>query len=288
MASSEETMVTPQSNEGLKALEDLRPEHGAIVPTSPSGPPRVLGPSRSGGGVEVNAFWSERVQNDAVLRSMRPAALPDEGEGLQHLQEFLVERPNMNSPGSDPGVGIANHMYLRIMADENAKLKQELQFMRHALSNQGTGECRGGRPDGERGAHHHDSSLNWAGSHGGISEAVGSAVGGIKGLLGLKDHSASTLIPPLGGGPSAGSLMGLGPMGSGGQVEALCLTGPQLHGEGAGKPLGMGSLGSMAGVTTMGSETTNLLGLPPYRVERVGGDQVPVEQNGLGNVGIAQ
>lgn len=116
-------------------------------------------------------------------RSTRPAALPSEGEGLQQLQEFFVERPNTNSPGSDPGVSLGNHMYLRIMADENAKLKQELQFMRQALSNQGAGEYRGGRPEGERGIHHQDSPLKWMGSHGGISEAVGSSA-----LLGLEDQ----------------------------------------------------------------------------------------------------
>lgn len=59
---------TPDSG-GQKALEDIRPEHGALV--GPTGPPVALGP-------QVNPFWSESVREEAILRACRPSHLPSE------------------------------------------------------------------------------------------------------------------------------------------------------------------------------------------------------------------
>ena len=60
---------TPESN-GLKAIEDAGPKDGLM---RPCGPPVVLGPNT------YNPFWSERMQEEAVLRALRPAAIRGDG-----------------------------------------------------------------------------------------------------------------------------------------------------------------------------------------------------------------
>lgn len=237
MASSEETMVTPQSEEQKLALEDIRAEHGALVPASPVGQPQVLGPPAGhGGSSEVNAFWSEKVKNEAILRAMRPAALPgDDGDGLQHLQEFLGEKQMATSPGSDPGTLLGGNMLMRVMADENAKLKQELQAMRDSMFKYGLGgNGAGNNPQAAQGeAFQHGLHVYHPEHRSGLNSALGSAVGGIKGLLGIKDQASSTLIPMLVGEASTCTTLGTWNAG-GAQVEALQHGGAHLPGRAMG------------------------------------------------------
>ena len=60
---------TPDSSQ--KALEDIRPEHGALA--RPVGPPTTLGPA-------INPFWSESAREEAILRACRPAHLPSSAD----------------------------------------------------------------------------------------------------------------------------------------------------------------------------------------------------------------
>ena len=68
---------TPESG-GLRAIEDAGPADGVMA--LPAGPPVVLGPEN------WNPFWSESVRDEAVLRAIRPADLPQESLELQPVE----------------------------------------------------------------------------------------------------------------------------------------------------------------------------------------------------------
>lgn len=105
---------TPES--GQKALEDIQPEHGALV--RPAGPPVSLGPN-------INPFWSESAREEALLRACRPAHLPREG------QETTPPPTSSFSPQRDPPE--AFRAMMQSLWQENARLWSE----REAFVNQG-------------------------------------------------------------------------------------------------------------------------------------------------------
>ena len=110
-----ESERTPESG-GKKALEDIQPDHGALV--GPTGPPVSLSP-------QINPFWSESAREEAILRACRPAHLPREG------QDTIPCQATTTSPPREP------HEAFRAMVggllQENARLWTE----REAFANQG-------------------------------------------------------------------------------------------------------------------------------------------------------
>lgn len=116
---SEEALERPPESGGLKAIEDAGPSDGVM---RPSGPPVVLGPAA------VKPFWSERFQDEAVLRALRPADLP-------------VEPPELlpDSALSPPKEGVeAFRTFLRLMS-ENARLWTERESWAAGQGNRGWG-----------------------------------------------------------------------------------------------------------------------------------------------------
>ena len=98
---------TPDSG-GVKALEDIRPEHGAL--TVPSGPPVTLGP-------EVNPFWSESAKEEAILRACRPSHLPKELP-----DSFAPAQTSVSPPREVPD---AVRAMVQGLVQENARLWSE-------------------------------------------------------------------------------------------------------------------------------------------------------------------
>ena len=98
---------TPESG-GVKALEDIRPKHGAL--TVPSGPPVTLGP-------EVNHFWSESARDEAILRACRPTHLPKE------LPDSFAPAPTSVSPPRDAPDAV--RAMVQGLVQENARLWSE-------------------------------------------------------------------------------------------------------------------------------------------------------------------
>ena len=117
---SEEALERTPESGGLKAIEDAGPSDGVM---RPSGPPVVLGPAA------VNPFWSERFQDEAVLRALRPADLP-------------VESPELlpDSALSPPKEGVeAFRTFLRGLMSENARLWTERESWAAGQGNHGWG-----------------------------------------------------------------------------------------------------------------------------------------------------
>ena len=98
---------TPESG-GQKALEDIQPEHGAMV--RPQGTPTVLGP-------QINPFWSESARDEAILRACRPAHLPQES------QEAFPPQVSSVSPPREPAE--AFRVMMNNLMRENAGLWTE-------------------------------------------------------------------------------------------------------------------------------------------------------------------
>lgn len=97
---------TPESG-GQKALEDIQPEHGALV--LPQGAPVSLGP-------QINPFWSETARDEAILRACRPAHLPQES------QEGPSQVPSV-SPPREPSEALK--VMMSGLLQENARLWSE-------------------------------------------------------------------------------------------------------------------------------------------------------------------
>lgn len=170
---------------------------------SPVGQPVSYGPSGALGQAPlVNAFWSEKTQGETLLRAMRPAGLPEEpGGGIPQLHEFIAPEKAIHSPGSDPGFGLGSHMAMKMMANENQQLRQELLSMKEAMLGRGAPQPIGSsRPLDSLMDLHHGGVGGVLASRGGLNEMLGTAMGGMKELLGIGDPGASTLIPNLGGG----------------------------------------------------------------------------------------
>ena len=100
---------TPESN-GPRAIEDIQPEHGALV--RPSGPPTTLGPQ-----AQVNPFWSETQRDEAILRACRPSHLCREIPEVAPPSVTAVSPPR-EAPDA---VGMMVHGLLQ----ENARLWSE-------------------------------------------------------------------------------------------------------------------------------------------------------------------
>ena len=123
--------------EEVLALEDAR---DAMVPVTAmvlaEGPPVTYGPQRRGEAhgkgkgdgakvVPVNPFWSERLQAEARLRAMRPAALPD-GDAVDGPQTSGRVEP----VDEERGVSMDVKELLRAVMAQNAALKKELGELR--------------------------------------------------------------------------------------------------------------------------------------------------------------
>ena len=113
---------TPESG-GPRAIEDIRPEHGALV--RPQGQPVALGPS-----VQVNPFWSESAREEAILRACRPSHLPSEvPEPVQHVAAPVVSPPRESQE--------AVRMMMQGLLQENAKLWSEREMFASGHGNWG-------------------------------------------------------------------------------------------------------------------------------------------------------
>ncbi|CAK9080955.1 unnamed protein product, partial [Durusdinium trenchii] len=120
-------------DQGALAIQDIAASEGALVVASqallPHGPPTTYGPQRREDGrskkdgkghgttrqVEVNPFWSQTVKDEAMLRAMRPAGLPEASTS--------TTRPTA-SGGEEMGVDIQE--VLRAVMSQNSMLKREL------------------------------------------------------------------------------------------------------------------------------------------------------------------
>ena len=104
---------TPDSSQ--KALEDIRPEHGAL--TGPVGPPTALGPA-------INPFWSESAREEALLRACRPAHLPSSAEDPTpqvHQQAVASVSPQRDIPDAVKAM-------VQSLVQENSRLWSEREF----------------------------------------------------------------------------------------------------------------------------------------------------------------
>ena len=127
------SMESAKEEQGALAIEDIAASEGALVVASqallPHGPPTTYGPQRRDDGrskkdgkghgtsrqVEVNPFWSQTIKDEAMLRAMRPAGLPDASTS--------TARPTA-SGGEEMGVDIQE--VLRAVMSQNSMLKREL------------------------------------------------------------------------------------------------------------------------------------------------------------------
>ena len=113
---------TPESG-GPRAIEDIRPDHGALM--RPQGPPVVLAPS-----VQVNPFWSESARDEAILRACRPTHLPSEvPEPAQHVAAPVVSPPRESQE--------AVRRMMQGLLQENAKLWSEREMFASGHGNWG-------------------------------------------------------------------------------------------------------------------------------------------------------
>ena len=85
--SEEVSEKTPDSG-GPRAIEAAGPKDGALA--RPTAPPVVFRPEA------VNPFWSERFQDEAALRALRPADLPSQ-EPSELLPDPVVSPPRDGS-----------------------------------------------------------------------------------------------------------------------------------------------------------------------------------------------
>ena len=125
------SMESAKEEQGALAIEDIAASEGALVVASqallPHGPPTTYGPQRRDDGrskkdgkghgtsrqVEVNPFWSQTIKDEAMLRAMRPAGLPDASTS--------TARPTA-SGGDEMGVDIQE--VLRAVMSQNSMLKR--------------------------------------------------------------------------------------------------------------------------------------------------------------------
>ena len=131
------------------ALEDAKDAVAIRTGTSASGPPVSYGPARrlgkdgkgQGSGqalVQVNPFWSERMQSEALLRAMRPASLgPTEESGAAGRVE-----PEDGGQGTFVDV----QEVLRAVLTQNASLKKELQELKKRVESRESKEVKDSRP----------------------------------------------------------------------------------------------------------------------------------------------
>ena len=105
---------TPESN-GLRAIEDVPPSEGVVA--LPSGPPVVLSPAN------WNPFWSEEMRDEAILRALRPADLPES-------PELLSTEPSAVSPPKDGSEAV--RAVIQGLVAENARLWSERDAWMHA------------------------------------------------------------------------------------------------------------------------------------------------------------
>ena len=75
---------TPESG-GMRAIEDAGPSSGVMA--RPSGPPTVVGPAN------CNPFWSKGMRDEAILRAIRPADLPQESPELMPVEPTGLSPP---------------------------------------------------------------------------------------------------------------------------------------------------------------------------------------------------
>eukprot|EP00435_Cladocopium_sp_Y103_P030355 s2015_g7.t1 len=108
--------------------EAVRPE--SLQLELPQGQPVVYGPAGRRGDqtLAVNPFWSERVRDDALLRSMRPHELPSaEAAG-----------PRASSSEEDMPGGLPDmRQLLTMVLQQNSQLKQELDSLKGQIEAKG-------------------------------------------------------------------------------------------------------------------------------------------------------
>ena len=127
------------------AIEDYPGGELVLAESVPRGPPVVYGPTRRGDGREkegkgkglqgkvvTNPFWSERLQNEVMLRAMRPAALP-----TAESEAGFLEGPSTSGrvePGEEGrGFSMDIQELLKAVMTQNAALKKELAELRKTV-----------------------------------------------------------------------------------------------------------------------------------------------------------
>ena len=136
----EEGSMESAKEDEILALEDAQ---DALVPVTAmvlaQAPPTTYGPQRRGEAagkgkgdgaksVPVNPFWSERMQAEARLRAMRPAALPD-GEAADGPQPSGRVEP----VDEERGVSMDVKELLKAVMAQNAALKKEVGELRKEI-----------------------------------------------------------------------------------------------------------------------------------------------------------
>ena len=103
----------------MDALEDTKDP--VKLDEAPRGPPTSYGPIQRGDdrALAVNPFWSEKVRDDALLRSLRPQGLPEASasRGPSGLEDGSEGLPDMRQ-------------LVSMVLQQNVQLKQELEELK--------------------------------------------------------------------------------------------------------------------------------------------------------------
>ena len=122
---SEDSLQTPSDEPALDASSL------ALVPAEPAGQPVVFTPQKPEAGDQPNSFWSDKARDEMALRSMRPSSLPQPEDLPERMAGPTPARSQTADFGGSPqewmrSLGNA----FRGMAEENSKLRAELQSMK--------------------------------------------------------------------------------------------------------------------------------------------------------------
>jgi hypothetical protein len=96
----------------------------------PAGQVKAYGPTTSTVVEEVNPFWSDKVEDEVALRTVRPSFLPVEGgDGFGGGRELVSPLRGAGSDGKGRPESICRKM-LQMMILENQRLRQEREMLR--------------------------------------------------------------------------------------------------------------------------------------------------------------
>ena len=134
-------------------MSEVKPSLEIVPYEGPKGLPVVLGPvgmaTTAAASTDGNPFWTERAKEEFALKAMRPASLP-----VLQDSDLLGGSPPADAATPDgfgsqvPLDDVRQDHMMRMVAEENSKLWQELSSMKALLFGQGTrGSVVGGVDD---------------------------------------------------------------------------------------------------------------------------------------------